>query len=224
MSARAIAGEALGSALLLAIVVGSGMMGEALAGGNVAIALLANSTATGVGLAVLVWMFAPISGAHFNPLVSIVEALRGGISGGEAALRSAAQLLGAGAGVILAHAMFEHAAVAVSTHARAGLGQALGEAVATFGLVGVVTVLPRTRPEATALCVGGYIASAYWFTSSTSFANPAVTMARTLTDTFTGIRPADVPAFVAAQAIGALLGMVTFGWLVPRQAPAKEAP
>jgi glycerol uptake facilitator-like aquaporin len=215
VSARALVGEALGTAMLLAIVVGSGIMGESLADGNTAIALLANSTATGLGLVVLVLMFAPISGAHFNPIVSVLEAARGGISAREAALRSVAQVLGACAGVVIAHAMFDRAAITLSTHARSGVGLGIGEAVATFGLVGVVTVLPRRRPEATAIGVGAYIASAYWFTSSTSFANPAVTLARTLTDTFTGIAPADVGAFVVAQAVGAVLGAAVFGWLAP---------
>lgn len=222
MSARALVGEAVGTAMLLAIVVGSGIMGEALAGGNVALALLCNSTATGAGLAVLVLVFAPISGAHFNPLVSILEATRGAISAREAAMRSAAQLAGAGAGVVIAHAMFDHAAVTISTHARTGMGLAIGEAIATFGLVGVVTVLPRRRPDATAFAVGAYIASAYWFTSSTSFANPAVTLARTLTDTFTGIRPADVGPFLVAQIVGAVLGTAVFGWLAPVEVPPKE--
>ncbi len=224
MTSRAIAGEALGTAMLLAVVVGSGIMGEALASGNVAIALLANSTATGAGLVVLVLVFAPISGAHFNPIVSGLALARGEASASEAALRVVAQVAGACGGVVLAHAMFDHAFVAISTHERSGLGQGIGEAVATFGLVGVVTVLPRRRPEATALGVGAYIASAYWFTSSTSFANPAVTLARTLTDTFTGIRPADVGTFVVAQLAGAALGALVFGWLVPKSdAAAREA-
>lgn len=224
MTSRAIAGEALGTAMLLAVVVGSGIMGEALASGNVAIALLANSTATGAGLVVLVLVFAPISGAHFNPIVSGLALARGEASASEAALRVVAQVAGACGGVVLAHAMFDHALVAISTHERSGLGQGIGEAVATFGLVGVVTVLPRRRPEATALGVGAYIASAYWFTSSTSFANPAVTLARTLTDTFTGIRPADVGTFVVAQLAGAALGALVFGWLVPKSdAAAREA-
>lgn len=216
MSARALAGEALGTALLVAVVVGSGIMADTLAQGDAAVALLANSIATGAGLAVLVVVFAPISGAHFNPLVSAIEATRRAISAREAALRAVAQVAGACAGVVVAHVMFEHAPIALSSRARSGLGQAVGEMVATFGLIGVVTVLPRRRPSATALAVGGYVLSAYWFTSSTSFANPAVTIARSLTDTFTGIRVADVPAFLAAQIVGAALGAVVFGWLAPR--------
>jgi glycerol uptake facilitator-like aquaporin len=221
VSARVLAAEALGTAMLLAIVVGSGIMGEALAGGNVAIALLANALATGAGLVVLVTMFAPISGAHFNPVVSLVASARGAIGAREAAARCVVQTIGAACGVVVAHAMFDHALVTVSTHARSGVGQAIGEAVATFGLVGVVTLVPRHRPEATAVAVGAYVTSAYWFTSSTSFANPAVTLARTLTDTFTGIRPGDAPTFVLAQAGGALLGALAFGWLA--RAPKEVA-
>jgi glycerol uptake facilitator-like aquaporin len=204
---RALAAEALGTAMLLAIVVGSGIMAEQLAGGNVAIALLANALATGAGLVVLVLVFAPLSGAHLNPVVSALAAIRGQISMRDALARALAQLAGACAGVIVAHAMFEHAAIAVSRHARSGIGVAIGEAV-----------VPRHRPEAAPVAVGAYITSAYWFTSSTSFANPAVTLARTLTDTFTGIRPDDVPAFVAAQIAGGVLGAVVFGWLDRRPA------
>ncbi len=220
MSARIVAGEALGTAALLAIVVGSGIMGESLSGGNVALALLANSLATGAGLVVLVLALGPVCGAHLNPIVSLLARARGHLDTREALARVLAQLVGAIAGVLLAHAMFDHALVVVSTHARTGLGQAIGEAVATFGLVGVVTLVPRYRPDATALAVGAYITSAYWFTSSTSFANPAVTLARTLTDTFAGIRPADAPMFIAAQIVGAVLGGWVFGWL---GAPSVEA-
>jgi glycerol uptake facilitator-like aquaporin len=219
---RVLAAEALGTAALLAIVVGSGIMGDSLAGGNVAVALLANSLATGAGLAVLITMFGPISAAHFNPVVSVLARARGSISSREMAIRVVAQTVGAAVGVLVAHAMFEHALVAVSTHARSGLGQAIGEAVATFGLVGVVTLVPRHRPDATALAVGAYITSAYWFTSSTSFANPAVTLARTLTDTFTGIRPADAPMVVLAQATGGLLGAFVFGWLAGAPKPVSS--
>lgn len=222
MSARAIAGEALGTAMLLVIVVGSGIMAETLCDGNVGLALLANSLATGAGLVVLVLVFGPVSGAHFNPIVSGLEATRSG-RWSEASARMAAQLVGAVLGVAIAHAMFDHAWIAISARDRSGVGHALGELVATFGLVGVVTALPRRRPEATALAVGAYITSAYWFTSSTSFANPAVTLARTLTDTFTGIRPADAPTFIAAQIAGALLGGAVFGWLVPVVEPEKAS-
>lgn len=226
MSARVLVAEALGTALLLAIVVGSGVMGESLADGNVAVALLANSLATALGLVALVLVFGPISGAHFNPVVSLVDGLARGTRR-EALARSAAQLGGAVLGVIAAHAMFGQALVQVSTHARSDVGLWIGEAVATFGLIGVVLAVPRHRPDATALAVGAYIGSAYWFTSSTSFANPAVTLARTLTDTFAGIRPADAPAFIAAQLVGAALGAVTFGWLLgpgAAAAPTKGHP
>ena len=224
MEPRRLLSELLGTMLLVAAVVGSGVMAEKLAGGNVAIALLANTIATAAALLALITTLGPVSGAHFNPIVSGLALARGEASASEAALRVVAQVAGACGGVVLAHAMFDHALVAISTHERSGLGQGIGEAVATFGLVGVVTVLPRRRPEATALGVGAYIASAYWFTSSTSFANPAVTLARTLTDTFTGIRPADVGTFVVAQLAGAALGALVFGWLVPKSdAAAREA-
>jgi glycerol uptake facilitator-like aquaporin len=221
VSARVLAAEALGTGMLLAVVVGSGVMAETLAGGNVAIALLANSLATALGLFVLVLVFAPISGAHFNPVVSAVDAWRAGTP--RAALpRILAQLVGAPLGVVLAHAMFALPLMQTSTHARAGAGLWLGEIVATAGLLGVVLVVPRHRPDATALAVGAYVGSAYWFTSSTSFANPAVTLARTLTDTFTGILPADAPAFVAAQLLGAAIGAGFFGWLLA-DGRAKES-
>lgn len=212
---RVLAAEALGTAALLAIVVGSGIMGDSLAGGNVAVALLANALATGAGLVVLVMGLGPISGAHFNPVVTALAVRRGALPASQGAQVMLAQLAGGAAGVVLAHAMFDHALVAISAHARSGVGQAVGEATATFGLVGVVTVLPRVRPEATAWAVGLYITSAYWFTSSTSFANPAVTLARTLTDTFAGIAPADAPMFVGAQIAGAVLGALVFDWLAP---------
>jgi glycerol uptake facilitator-like aquaporin len=213
MSARIFVAEALGTALLLTVVVGSGVMGETLAAGDAAIALLANSLATALGLFVLVLVFGPISGAHFNPVVSAVDAWRQGAPN-EALPRILAQLLGAPLGVLLAHAMFTLPLVQTSTRARAGFGLWLGEVVATAGLLGVILVVPRHRPDATALAVGAYVGSAYWFTSSTSFANPAVTLARTLTDTFTGILPADAPAFVAAQLLGAAIGAGVFGWLL----------
>lgn len=223
MSARALAAEGIGTAMLLAVVVGSGIMAESLAGHDVALALLANALATGAGLFVLVLLFGPVSGAHFNPIVSGLEAVRGALPASAAVVRALVQVGGAVLGVVVAHVMFEHAPVALSGHERAGIGQLVGEAVATFGLVGVVTVVPRRRPEATPAAVGAYILSAYWFTSSTSFANPAVTIARTLTDTFTGIRPADAPGFVGAQLAGAVVGALVFDWLVPAPARSKEA-
>jgi glycerol uptake facilitator-like aquaporin len=223
VSARVLVAEGLGTALLLAVVVGSGIMGEALADGNVAVALLANSIATALGLFVLVLVFGPISGAHFNPVVSVVDAVRRRASM-EAAPRIAAQLVGAPLGVVLAHAMFDQALVQASLHEREGVGLWIGEIVATAGLIGVVLAVPRHRPDWAPLAVGAWVGSAYWFTSSTSFANPAVTLARTLTDTFTGIRPIDAPAFVAAQVVGAALGATVFGWLLagPAKEPTKE--
>jgi glycerol uptake facilitator-like aquaporin len=201
--------ELLGTSLLLAIVVGSGIMGDTLAGGNTAVALLANTLATGAGLVVLISTFGPISGAHFNPAVTLVEAASGRLRPGTAAAYVAAQVIGAGLGVLLAHAMFDAPLLQVSTHHRAGVGQWISELVATFGLL--LTIFGSARaPERTPVLVGLYITSAYWFTASTSFANPAVTAARALTDTFAGIHPADVPAFIAAQLVGAALAAVVW--------------
>jgi len=211
-------GEAIGTALLLATVVGSGIMGERLAAGNAAIALLANSIATGAGLVALILAFAPISGAHFNPLVTLASAALG-----ERRWRSVpgyllAQFAGAIAGVVAAHLMFGLPALALSRHARPGSPQVFGEAVATFGLLGIILGSARQGTRSVALAVGAYIAAAYWFTSSTSFANPAVTFARALTDTFTGIRPADVPGFLAGQVAGAAAAFFVFRWLTgPRE-------
>ena len=209
--ARRCAAELLGSALLLAAVVGSGIMAERLAGGNAAIALLANSLATGLVLYVLIVLFADVSGSHFNPLVSLVACLDRTIMPLAAAAYAAAQLIGAIGGVALAHAMFGLALILPSTRLRTGIGQWLAEAVATFGLILVVRGIARRGVQPVAAAVGAYIAGAYWFTASTSFANPAVTVARGLTDTFAGIRPADVGSFVAAQGSGGVLG-----WLVSR--------
>jgi glycerol uptake facilitator-like aquaporin len=201
--------ELLGTSLLLAIVVGSGIMGDTLAGGNTAIALLANTLATGAGLVVLISTFGPISGAHFNPAVTLVEAASGRLRPATAAAYVAAQVIGAGLGVLLAHAMFDAPLLQVSTHHRGGVGQWISELVATFGLL--LTIFGSARaPERTPVLVGLYITSAYWFTASTSFANPAVTAARALTDTFAGIHPADVPAFIAAQLVGAALAAVVW--------------
>jgi glycerol uptake facilitator-like aquaporin len=212
--ARAVAGEFIGTALLLAAVVGSGIMGERLAGGNVAVALLANALATGAALVALIVTFGPISGAHFNPLVTLVT-LRGRGTSGTVTAFVAAQVAGAAAGVLLAHAMFEAPLVAWSTHARSGFAQVLSEAVATFGLVGVIVSGSRRSPATVPFAVAAYIVAAYWFTASTSFANPAVTLARALTDTFAGIRPADVPWFIVGQSAGAAAAAAVFGWLVP---------
>ena len=212
--------EFLGSAALLAIVVGSGHMGEALAGGNAAVALLANSIATGLGLWVLIELLGPISGAHFNPAVSITFAVRGELAGRAAALYALAQVGGAICGVMAAHLMFDLAPLAVGVKVRTGAGQWLSEAVATSGLLLTILLGARARPRAVAALVGAYIASAYWFTASTSFANPAVTFARSLTTTFAGIRPQDVPGFVLAQCVGVLAALALTRALVPARAPA----
>src|SRR5439155_12104209 len=193
--ARRLTAEGVGTALLLSTIVGSGIMGERLAGGNVAVALLANAVATGTGLAALIVAFGAISGAHFNPVVTLADASQGRLSWRDVPGYVGAQVVGAPLGVLLAHAMFGEAALTASTHARAGVGQLASEVVATFGLVSVIGACARTRPPAAPFAVGAYITSAYWFTASTAFANPAVTFARSLTNTFAGIRPADVPPF-----------------------------
>ena len=211
--ARLFAAEAIGTALLLATVVGSGIMAERLAGGNVAIALLGNTLATACILVVLTLMLGPVSGGHMNPAVTLMFALRGELSPHRVGLYVAAQAAGAIVGVILAHAMFGQALVQASMHARTGPSQWLSEFTATFGLIGVILGVRRARPDAVALAVGLYIAAAYWFTASTSFANPAVALARSLTNTFSGIAPTDVPAFVLAELVGALAAMIFFGWI-----------
>jgi glycerol uptake facilitator-like aquaporin len=208
--------EFVGTALLLAAVVGSGIMGERLAGGNVAIALLANAVATGAALVALILTFAPISGAHFNPLVTISDASQGRVSWREASAYVPAQVFGVLAGVACANAMFEEPLFAWSTRARSGFPQALSEAVATFGLLAVIAGCAKRRPDAVPFAVGAYITAAYWFTSSTSFANPAVTLARALTNTFSGIRPEDVPLFLVAQVVGATTATLYFRWLVSK--------
>lgn len=202
-SGQALFAEFLGSAFLLAVVVGSGVMGERLGGGNQALILLVNSTATGAGLVALILAFAPVSGAHFNPLVSCMLALRGDLSWKLLPGYVIAQCLGAVAGVIATHVMFGMALFELASKPRPGLDLMWSEFVATLGLLLVIHRVSRTRPETMAYAVGCYIAAAYWFTSSTSFANPAVTLARSLTDSFTGIRPADAPGFIAAQLIAA---------------------
>src|SRR6516225_9641156 len=191
-SKRCVA-EAVGTGLLLTTIVGSGIMGERLSGGNVGLALLANSIATGAGLSVFILLFGPISGAHFNPIVTLSAAASGRMSWRDAPGYIASQMVGALGGVAAAHAMFGAALWQLSTHTRSGLSLAFSEAIASFGLLAVILGLSRSRPTALACAVGIYILAAYWFTASTSFANPAVTIARALTDTFTGIRPADVP-------------------------------
>jgi glycerol uptake facilitator-like aquaporin len=211
---RAVA-EALGTAFLLAAVVGSGIMGERLAGGNVAIALLANTLATGAMLVTLILTFGPISGAHLNPAVTLADATQGGLAWREVPVYVASQILGAFGGVAAAHLMFGEPVFFASRHIRAGNAQLFSEFVATFGLLSVIWGCARLRSSAVPFAVGAYITGAYWFTSSTSFANPAVTLARAASDTFAGIRPADAPGFIAAQFAGAAAATLLFRWLVP---------
>ncbi len=218
--ARRTVAEAVGTCLLLATVVGSGIMGERLAGGNVAIALLANTVATGAGLVALILAFGPISGGHFNPAVTRAVAARRSMPWREVPAYLAAQVAGAFAGVAAAHAMFEEPIFCASTHARAGAAQAFSELVATFGLLAVIWGCARARASAVPFAVGAYITAAYWFTASTSFANPAVTLARSATDTFSGVRPVDVPAFVAAELVGAAAATALFHWLAPGEEPS----
>lgn len=209
---RAIVSEAVGTALLLAAVVGSGIMGERLSGGNVALTLLANSIATGGALLTLIFTFAPISGAHFNPAVSLAAALEGRLAWRRVPGYVLAQFVGAICGVIAAHAMFAHPLLAPSHHVRSGFAQLFSEFVATFGLMVVIHGSGK-RVMVVPLTVAAYITAAYWFTSSTSFANPAVTVARGLTDTFSGIAPSGIPGFVAAQLAGALAATLLFRWI-----------
>lgn len=214
--ARKLAAEALGTAFLLATVVGSGIMGEKLAGGNVAIALLANTIATGAGLVALILTFGPLSGAHFNPAVTLADASQGGLPWSEVPGYVIAQLAGAFVGVGVAHVMFEqHALFFASQPQRTGIAQWVSEFVATFGLLSVIWGCARRRPGLVPFAVGAYITAAYWFTSSTSFANPAVTLARAASDTFAGIRPTDAPGFIVAELLGAGAATSLFRWLVP---------
>lgn len=222
--ARRVVAEALGTAFLLATVVGSGIMGERLSGGNVALALLANTVATGAGLVALILTFGPVSGAHFNPAVTLADASQRGLPWREVPAYVAAQIFGALAGVAAANTMFGEAIFFVSRRERAGTAQIFSEFVATFGLLSVIWGCVRLQRGAVVpFAVGAYITAAYWFTASTSFANPAVTLARSLSDTFAGIRPSDVPAFVAAQLAGAAAATLLFRWLVP-VLHADEAP
>jgi glycerol uptake facilitator-like aquaporin len=214
--ARRASAEAVGTALLVAAVVGSGIMGERLAGGNVAIALLANTIATGAALTTLILTFGPISGAHFNPAVTIVDAIAGGLRWLDVAAYIGAQIGGAFIGVAAANLMFGEPVFFASHHARAGGAQLFSEFIATFGLLAVIWGCARRRSSAVPFAVGSYITAAYWFTASTSFANPAVTLARSASDTFTGIRPIDVPGFIVAQLAGAMAATALFSWLVPR--------
>ena len=213
--ARRLAAEALGSLLLAATVIGSGIMGERLAAGNLAVALLANTAATVAILAVLIALLGPVSGAHFNPAVSLVEALRRRMSWGAFLSYALVQIVGCCAGAMLAHAMFGLPLVQASLHVRTGGSQWLAEAVATCGLV--LVILGHRGAEDVPWMVAGWIGAAYWFTASTSFANPAITIARSLSDTFAGIRPLDVPGFIVAQLIGALLGLAISSRLFPNQ-------
>jgi glycerol uptake facilitator-like aquaporin len=217
--ARRLVGEALGTALLLATVVGSGIMAERLSGGNDGLALLANTLATGAVLPVLILILAPVSGAHLNPAVTAVFALRRELPGAVASAYCVAQVVGAVVGVALAHTMFDLPLLHVGVKARSGVGQWIAEAVATGGLVLAILGVRRAMAAAVPFVVGLWITAAYWFTASTSFANPAVTVARSLSDTFSGIRPVDVPGFVLAQLAGALLALGFVGWLL---APAPR--
>ncbi len=212
---RRLAAEAVGTAFLLAAVVGSGIMGERLAGGNVAVALLANTLATGAALVALILTFGPISGAHFNPVVTLADASQGGLAWSEVPGYGVAQVTGAFAGVAAANAMFELPLFFASSRARHGAAQVFSEFVATFGLLAVIWGCARLRSGAVPFAVAAYITAAYWFTASTSFANPAVTLARAASDTFAGIRPADVPGFVIAQLVGGGAATLLFRWLVP---------
>lgn len=203
---RRLVSEGLGSLLLAATVIGSGVMAERLAGGNMAVALLANTGATVAVLATLIALLAPVSGAHFNPAVSLVQALRGSLSWGDAGAYALVQVLGCCLGAVLAHAMFDLPLLESSTHIRTGSGIWLAEMVATFGLL--LVILGHRRSRDTAWMVAAWIGAAYWFTASTSFANPAIAIARSLTNTFSGIRPVDVPGFIAAELAGALLALL----------------
>ncbi len=213
--ARRLVSEGLGTAMLLAVVVGSGIMAERLAGGNIAIALLANAIATGAGLIALILMFGTISGAHFNPVVTLSEAFQKNMPAKEVLPYILVQVLGAFAGVAAAHGMFEDPLFFASEHVRTGMSQWWSEFVATFGLIAVIIACSRSRPAVTPFAVAAYITAAYWFTSSTSFANPAVTLARAATNTFAGIRPADAPSFIIAQLLGAAAATLVFCWLYP---------
>lgn len=216
---RRIVAECVGTAFLLAVVVGSGIMGERLAAGNEAMALLGNTIATGAGLVVLIRTFGPVSGAHFNPVVTLALLLRGEMDRPKATAYVAAQLVGSVLGVWAAHAMFAEPLWQVSTRLREGAAQGFAEFVATFGLLGTIFGTQRSQPESTPIAVGLYITAAYWFTASTSFANPAVTLARSLSDTFAGIAPTSVPLFIGGQLAGALAAAGFFTWLFKKDCP-----
>jgi len=217
-----LAAEALGTAFLLATVVGSGIMGERLADGNTAIALLGNTIATGAILVVLILIFGPISGAHFNPAVTLCFLIRKALTPAEAAAYVIVQVTAGVAGAMVAHIMFMEPLITASTTVRSGLPQWTGEFVATFGLIATILGCVRFRPDAVPFAVGLFITAGYWFTSSTSFANPAVTVARTMTDTFSGIRPGDAPAFVAAQLVAAIAVTLLMTWLLGEKVAAAS--
>jgi glycerol uptake facilitator-like aquaporin len=219
---RRVVAEALGTAFLLAAVVGSGIMGERLAGGNIALALLANTLSTGATLVALIFALGPISGAHFNPAVTLASALDGSLPWRDVAPYLSAQVGGAFAGVAAAHLMFGEPLFFASRHVRAGGTQLFSEFIATFGLLAVIAACAKLRPTAVAVAVGAYITGAYWFTSSTSFANPAVTLARSASDTFAGIRPVDAPGFIAAQLAGCVAASLLFRWLIPAVPKEEE--
>ena len=212
---RRLTAEFLGTVFLLAAVVGSGVAAERLSGGNVALALLANAIATGAALIALIFTFGSISGAHFNPAVTLADALEGGLTWPEASGYVPVQVLGGVAGTVVAHLMFGLPVISISNHIRSGPAQFLSEFFASFGLLSVICGCSRLRSTTVPFAVAAYITAAYWFTSSTSFANPAVTIARSMTDTFAGIRPIDVPLFITAQLFGALGATLLFRWLVP---------
>ena len=218
---RRVTAEFLGTGFLVAAVVGSGIMGELLAGGNVAVALLSNTLATGAALAALILMFRPVSGAHFNPAVSLAEWSRGNISGQESAFYVLAQICGGVGGTVCANLMFALPAISLSHHARTGGPQWFSEFVATFGLLLVISLCARFSSDWLPFAVSLYIVAAYWFTASTSFANPAVTLARMLSDTFAGIRPVDVPGFIAAQVAGGFAAVIISDWLIVRSDDAR---
>jgi glycerol uptake facilitator-like aquaporin len=219
--ARRAVVEAVGTGLLVAAVVGSGIMGERLAGGNVGLALLANTAATGAALLALIAALGPLSGAHFNPVVTLADRFGGGLSWGEVRAYIVAQVAGGLLGTAVAHLMFEAPVFSLSRHARAGPAQLFSEIVATFGLVLIIGTCARCRLSSVPLAVASYITAAYWFTASTSFANPAVTLARAVSDSFAGIRPLDVPGFIVAQAVGGALAVAVLRWLLP---PDPDAP
>jgi glycerol uptake facilitator-like aquaporin len=223
LTRRAIA-EGVGTAVLLTAVVGSGIMGERLAEGNVAIALLANAIATGAALIALILTFGSVSGAHFNPAVTLADASQGGLAWREVPVYIAAQFTGAFVGVATAHSMFGLPLFSPSLHDRAGGAQIFSEFIATFGLLVVIWGCVRFRSQFMSFAVGGYITAAYWFTSSTSFANPAVTLARSVSDTFVGIRPVDAPGFIVAQLAGAAAATILFRWLYSPLASQSDAP